>query len=401
MKMKKMTAVIASLCMMGAVVPFTETALPEQNVLTASAEEQTYQFSDNVTINYTVEADDTVTITSVLMSMWVNLAENETHLELPKNISGHRVTKIGDSAFVPSQHTVISVTLPSGVTNIGKAAFRGCDTLETVVLPDNLTEIGDEAFLNDSKLTDITLPANLQTIGESAFKSCTSLTSVELPQSLQSIGASAFDKCGLTSVTVPGSIKRIEELAFGDCKDLKSVVLEEGVEVITTSAFKGILSAATFDFVSLPETLTTIEPNAFSTVTMESLVIPKSVTTVGFQAFSSSTLKEVYILNPECDFSSTSFPNCTTTIYGYKGSTAEEVASQNSRLNFVAFGDADSSGKVDILDVITMNKAILGKESLSEEQLKVVDFNRNGKPESSETLSLMKYIVGIDSFLME
>ena len=58
-------------------------------------------------------------------------------------------------------------------------------------------------------------------------------------------------------------------------------------------------------------------------------------------------------------------------------------------------GDADGSGKIDILDVITLNKAILGKEELSETQLKAIDFNGNGKPDSEEALTLMKYIVGL------
>lgn len=58
-------------------------------------------------------------------------------------------------------------------------------------------------------------------------------------------------------------------------------------------------------------------------------------------------------------------------------------------------GDADSSGEIDILDVITVNKAILGKENLSADGLKAIDFNGNGKPDSNESLTLLKYIVGI------
>ncbi|MBE6875738.1 MAG: hypothetical protein E7496_03290 [Ruminococcus sp.] len=58
-------------------------------------------------------------------------------------------------------------------------------------------------------------------------------------------------------------------------------------------------------------------------------------------------------------------------------------------------GDADGNGQIDILDVVTLNKAILGKETLSENQLKAIDFNGNGKPDSEESLKLMKYIVGL------
>jgi len=60
-----------------------------------------------------------------------------------------------------------------------------------------------------------------------------------------------------------------------------------------------------------------------------------------------------------------------------------------------ASGDVNQDGKIDILDVISINKAILGKETLSETQLKAVDLNKNGKPDSEEALVIMKYIVGL------
>jgi len=58
-------------------------------------------------------------------------------------------------------------------------------------------------------------------------------------------------------------------------------------------------------------------------------------------------------------------------------------------------GDADLSGKVDILDVITVNKAILGKEKLEGQALINADINGDGKPDASDSLSIMKAIVGL------
>ncbi|MBR0485257.1 MAG: hypothetical protein IJJ69_10840 [Oscillospiraceae bacterium] len=64
-------------------------------------------------------------------------------------------------------------------------------------------------------------------------------------------------------------------------------------------------------------------------------------------------------------------------------------------------GDATGDGAVDILDVITINQTILGKDTLTEEQLKAIDFNGNGKPDSEEALIIMKYIVGLLASLTE
>ena len=58
-------------------------------------------------------------------------------------------------------------------------------------------------------------------------------------------------------------------------------------------------------------------------------------------------------------------------------------------------GDADESGKIDILDVITVNKAILGKEKLSKQGELNCDVNKSGKPDSGDSLMIMKFIVGL------
>ena len=58
-------------------------------------------------------------------------------------------------------------------------------------------------------------------------------------------------------------------------------------------------------------------------------------------------------------------------------------------------GDANLDGSVDILDAITVNKAILGKEELSALQVKASDLNGNGVPDSTDSLMIMKKIVGL------
>lgn len=63
------------------------------------------------------------------------------------------------------------------------------------------------------------------------------------------------------------------------------------------------------------------------------------------------------------------------------------------------YGDVDGNGKIDILDVITLNKAILGKETLSPEAVVLADVDGSGIPDSIDSLMIIKYIVGmIDVF---
>ena len=72
-----------------------------------------------------------------------------------------------------------------------------------------------------------------------------------------------------------------------------------------------------------------------------------------------------------------------------------ETQDSSETVTDILWGDADESGEVDILDVITINKAVLGKEKLTDAQNKKADVNQNGKPDSTDALTVLKLIVGM------
>ncbi len=76
-------------------------------------------------------------------------------------------------------------------------------------------------------------------------------------------------------------------------------------------------------------------------------------------------------------------------------STETAPTQQDTTETSVLPGDADESGKVDILDVITINKAILGKEKLTDSQLRNADVDGDNKPTAADSLMIMKAIVGL------
>lgn len=73
----------------------------------------------------------------------------------------------------------------------------------------------------------------------------------------------------------------------------------------------------------------------------------------------------------------------------------ESAEEQETSIETLLEGDADGNSKIDILDVITLNKAVMGKENLTASQLKAIDFNGNSQPDSEEVLTILKYIVGL------
>lgn len=220
----------------------------------------------------------------------------------------------------------------------------------------------------------------------------------------------AFLSCGMTSVKIPDTVTEIGKSAFNSCTKLNSIVIPKGITKIENDTF----AACAFDSFIIPETITEIGSNAFCYCSeLTSIVIPETVIKIGDAVFSDCTnLSSVTIKNKDCaialDNPTTLGVPSRTAIIGYDGSTAHTFAerydykfvvlkesSTESEIQDLKVGDADGSGEIDILDVITINKAILGKENLSENGLKAIDFNGNGKPDSDESLTLLKYIVGM------
>ena len=78
------------------------------------------------------------------------------------------------------------IVIPSSVTagntfvvvGIEEGAFWGSNEMSSVTIPDGVTSIGRSAFNNCTSLTSVTIPESVTSIGEYAFYNCTSLTEV-------------------------------------------------------------------------------------------------------------------------------------------------------------------------------------------------------------------------------
>jgi hypothetical protein len=75
------------------------------------------------------------------------------------------------------------------------------------------------------------------------------------------------------------------------------------------------------------------------------------------------------------------------------------VVNAEEKASSTLAGDVDENGTIDILDVITLNKNILGKETLSAQAQKNADADSNKKIDSNDSLTILKYIVGLVSEL--
>lgn len=267
------------------------------------------------------------------------------HLEIPAEIDGKPVVKIGNCAFEECDFS--SVTIPNSVTYIGSGAFMYCRKLKSVSIPKEIVSIEPRTFQNCVSLTTVEIPDSVTSIGDYAFSSCWELENIEIPNGIAEISNSAFDGtksfnnydnanyvgnkenpylvlvkarnddikscvinentkficnnafdfCDITSITIPNSVISIGEKAFYYCGELTSVKIGESVTEIGYGAFKDCWNLTELEIGSNVEYIGSF---AFSgCLSLEEIFIPISVEIMGYDVFS-----DCYKLTIYCEASS-------------------------------------------------------------------------------------------------
>lgn len=225
------------------------------------------------------------------------------------------VTAIGKGAFADLVD-LTAVRLPDGLRTVGEYAFAGCTGLGEVNLPEGVEEIGAGAFTGCGMLTAVTLPKSLKKLGREAFRDCARLTEINVaagnktfrfengllirrkevlcwpmgragaaivPEGVQKIARLAFAACkGVTEIILPDSVTEIGGEAFTQCKNLRRLRLSRGLTKVGSGMACGCDALTEID---LPDSLTDIGEYTFSESGLTSLAIPAGVTIVRRRAF--------------------------------------------------------------------------------------------------------------------
>lgn len=207
----------------------------------------------------------------------------------------HTVKKIEANAF--EQCSIKNITIPEGVTNVGRDAFANSTILETVYVPGSITTF-------DSIVGGV----NYDYQNCRMFYECTSLREVNIGYGLQEIGYYMFYGCtSLNEISIPDSVSVLGICAFADCSSLPQVYMPEGIKEIPSSVYSDCSSVTE---VVIPKTVTKIGVGAFSGTSISELIIPETVTQIGLGAFSETPIKEITIPENITLLGGDTFYNC-------------------------------------------------------------------------------------------
>ena len=171
--------------------------------------------------------------------------------------------------------------------------------------------------------------------------------------------------------------------------EIKKVKIFSGVTTISGGAF---FYYTALESVEIADTVTEIRDHAFAGTAISSLEIPESVTFIGYLAFGyCENLASVTILYNVTAIEEKAFSSCAEgfTIYGYKGTAAEEYAATDEAITFVALEraeDVDGDGIVSVSDVLTVLSSVLNGETS-------VDINGDGEINLIDIIRILKLMV--------
>lgn len=198
-----------------------------------------------------------------------------------------------DNDFYRIRHVIIH----EGITSVGNHSFSRISRIETVSLPSTLVSIGSGAFSHCYELKNLIIPENVTSIGAEAFL-YSGLEQLVLPGSLQAIGDNAFDHISnLSDVYYFGSKAQWKKITCDKTKNpnLYSANLhfitdygKFGTDLMWMLDSKGLLTIfgnSNMSIMRLPESLTTIEEEAFANLNMQAVIVPSSCTSIGKYAF--------------------------------------------------------------------------------------------------------------------
>jgi hypothetical protein len=204
--------------------------------------------------DFETNADNTITITGY--------SGTNAILMIPSETNGYPITSIAGDAF-QYLSGVVSITIPSSITNIGDQAFRFSTSITEVYFQSNAPSFGYYIFFGDDSVivyyppgttgwdpailgrpaiafpfSFTTNSGGIQVTGYNGTNSDVAVPYAINGEPVTSIDSYAFqDSWTLTTVSISDNVNTIGDYAFASCSNLNYVTIGMGLTNIGTATF--------------------------------------------------------------------------------------------------------------------------------------------------------------------
>lgn len=267
-------------------------------------------------------------------SVMITEADVSGDTSIPSELSGKKVTAIGDGAFFQNAD-ITSVVIPDTVESIGIYAFSDCTALESVTVGSKVWRISPFAFDNTpyfSSLTD-----EFVTVGDGVLIAYngTSRTPV-LPDSVRHLGGAFAGNENIYSLTLGKGVLSISDMALSFCSNLTNIDFGLSLAYVGDQAFSG---SERIEALIFPDTLKYLGMQAcLNCYAVKYVYLGRSLTELGDNAFEyCQALRVAYIPKTLTSLKTSDFTDCMSfTLILYEGSEAEfdAIAVNDNILNF-------------------------------------------------------------------
>lgn len=278
-------------------------------------EEKTYKLTGGHTLRYTA-IDNEIVITKYSGS-------GAKVFEIPSNINGLPVAKIGDKAFFP--HIMLThITIPASVKELEVGAFCYCEKLIQITIQDGVEKIGGAAFMGCTSLAQITIPASVKMICDKAFNNCEALAQICFEGDAPVVLHNIFEDSPNVTVYYRQGKKGWESWLCGrpvegwDGKNVRALVAAHALKYmavnnkILITGYKGSESVLEIPSSIGGLAVAEIGQDAFKRCdSLTKVIIPASVETIKSRAFSyCNSLKRFEMRDGIPEFGSWVFEEC-------------------------------------------------------------------------------------------
>lgn len=186
------------------------------------------------------------------------------------------------------------ITFDGEVTKIGTVSFNGCYNLKSITIPSSITTIENAVFVSCPNLAEFkgkyASDGGRCLIKDNAIIAYANASGTEytIPDNVTTVWNGAFGICpSLSNITIPETVTTIQPVAFL-CPNLKTIngkyATEDGRFYIIDGSIK-IFAPYELTECVIPNSVTTIECNTFVSANFTSVTIPDSVTAIESNAF--------------------------------------------------------------------------------------------------------------------